>query len=76
MRPLSGSMEAAGATEILNRSITKDNLFYHEYLGDGDTSSYKDVFDSKPYVDYSIIPEKLEFVGMSRNDWELDCIRK
>ena len=59
----SGSMEAAEATEIFNRSISKHDLIYHEYLGDGDNSSYKEVVDSKPYVDYSIIPEKLECVG-------------
>ena len=41
-------MEAAEAIEIFNRSITKHNLIYPDYLGDGD----KNVVDSKPYVDY------------------------
>ena len=45
------------------KSSTGPSLIYHEYLRDGDTSSYKEVVDSKPYVDYSIIPEKLECVG-------------
>ena len=32
--------------------------------------------DSKPYADYSIIPEKLECpTGMSRNDWERDFVQ-
>ena len=35
----SGAMESGGAVEIFNRSITKHNLIYKEYLGDGDTSS-------------------------------------
>ena len=54
----SRSLEAAGAIEIFNRCITKHNLICHEY----DISSYKEVVDSKPYVDYSIISAKLECV--------------
>ena len=42
--------------------ITKHNLINQEYLGDGDTSSYEELVDSKLYVDYSIITEKLECV--------------
>lgn len=39
----SGLMETAGATEVFNRSITKQNFIYNEYLGDGDNSSHKEV---------------------------------
>ena len=59
----SGTMEGAGAVAMFNRSVERYNLIYHEYLGDGDTSSYKEVVDSKPYADYDITPEKLERVG-------------
>ena len=57
-------MEAAGAIEMFRSSIEKkNNLIHHEYLGDGDTSSFKAVVDSKPYEKYNITPTKLECVG-------------
>ena len=56
-------MESTGAVEIFQRSILKNNLIYNEYLGDGDTSSYKEVFASNVYKDYGINPIKLECVG-------------
>ena len=40
----------------------KKNLF-NQYLGDGDTSSFKEVLNSDSYKDYDIKPEKLECVG-------------
>jgi hypothetical protein len=60
----SGAMESAGAVELFSRSIESNHLIYHEYLGDGDTSSYKEVVKSKPYEDkYGITPVKLECIG-------------
>ena len=59
----SGSMESAGAIAIFNRSITKNNIIYEEYLGDGDTSSYNDVKNAHPYKERGVIPIKLECVG-------------
>ena len=59
----SGAMESAGAISIFNRSVEKNNLIYAEYLGDGDTSSFKDVVDSEPYKEYNVIPVKLECIG-------------
>ena len=56
-------MEAAGAIEMFRRFTEKDNLIYHKYFGDGDTSSFKAVDDSKPYEKYNITPTKLECVG-------------
>ena len=53
-------MEAAGAIETFRRSIEKNNLIYHEYLEDGDTSPFKVFADSKPY---NVTPTKLECVG-------------
>ena len=56
-------MESAGAVKIFNRSIEKNNLIYNEYLGDGDTSSFKDVIESDPYKDLNIKITKLECIG-------------
>lgn len=57
-----GSMEGAGALKIFNRSEDNSGLIYSEYLGDGDSSAYKTVSDSKPYGDRVDI-KKLECVG-------------
>ena len=54
-------MEAAGAVTIFKRSLEKNNLRYVSYIGDGDTSSYNEVHNSKPYGDFEII--KKECVG-------------
>ena len=55
--------KAAGAIDIFNRSIDKDNLIYHEYLGDGDTSSFEEVVHASPYEKYDITPTKHECIG-------------
>ena len=59
----SGAMESAGAVAIFSSSIEKHGLIYKSYLGDGDTSSYKDVVATNPYEEYGIVPIKLEGVG-------------
>lgn len=59
----SGAMEGAGAVEIFKRSVKKYNLIYNEYLGDGDTSSFKQVVDANVYKDFNITPQKLECIG-------------
>ena len=56
-----GAMESVGALRIFTRSETTRNLRYTKYLGDGDSSSFKTVSESKPYEDVDI--EKLECVG-------------
>lgn len=58
----SGAMETVGALSFFAQSIEKYNLRYTHYIGDGDTESYKNVTDSKPYG-IDCIPEKLECVG-------------
>ena len=57
----SGAMEAAAAVTIFKRSLEKNNLRYVSYIGDGDTLSYNEVSNSKPYGDFEII--KKECVG-------------
>ncbi|KAI8764666.1 hypothetical protein BgiBS90_030051 [Biomphalaria glabrata] len=56
-----GAMEAAGAVNIFMHSVETRNIRYTQYLGDGDSSSYKKVVDSKPYGEKPI--EKLECIG-------------
>jgi len=56
-------MESVGAVEIFKSSIQKYNLIYDEYLGDGDTSSFKDVVATEPYKEFGIEPKKLECIG-------------
>ena len=59
----SGAMEAVGASDIFCSSVTKHKLIYKDFIGDGDTSSFKKVVDAKPYVEFGIIPNKLECIG-------------
>ena len=59
----SGAMEAAGAIQMFKRSVENNNLIYSEYLGDGDTSSFKEVVTHDPYKQYHVKPVKLECVG-------------
>ena len=58
----SGSMESTGTVTMFNRSVEINKLRYIEYVGDGDTSSFKDVKDSNPYQnEISIV--KRECIG-------------
>lgn len=57
-----GAMEGEGSVRIFGRSKARLGLQFTEYLGDGDSSSYKKVRDSLPYgKDTEIV--KLECVG-------------
>ncbi|GFS00416.1 phenolphthiocerol synthesis polyketide synthase type I Pks15/1 [Elysia marginata] len=57
-----GAMESEGSVLIFGRSKARLRLRFIEYLGDGDSSSYKKVKESKPYgEDVEIM--KLECVG-------------
>ena len=55
-------MESAGAIEIFQRSINNHKLRYNNYIGDGDSSSFNKVVQSKPYGETFMI-NKLECVG-------------
>ena len=57
-----GSIESAGAIEIFQRSINNNKLRYNNFTGDGDSSSFNKVAQSKPYVETFII-NKSECVG-------------
>lgn len=58
----SGSMEVKGVTDMFKSSVTKNNIRYKYYLGDGDSAAFPTVVESKPYGP-SFIIEKLECVG-------------
>ena len=58
----SGAMEGAGAVAIFKRSIDLHSLRYTEYVGDGDSSSFPEVVDAKPYGDGVVIKKK-ECIG-------------
>ena len=45
----SQSMESSAAVDIWMRSIAKHDLVYGTYIGDGDSSSYKNLVKSDPY---------------------------
>ena len=55
------AMEAAGAVGIWQRSLEKHNLRYVDFVGDGDSSSHRDVVRSDPYGDVEV--QKIECVG-------------
>ena len=58
----SGAMESLGAISIFQKSIEKHNLRYMDYIGDGYSSSFQEVENSKPYGS-DILIRKLECIG-------------
>ena len=56
------SMESVGAARMFMRSEFQHDLRYVNYLGDGDSSSFKSVKDCKPYGDDCLIT-KMECKG-------------
>ena len=55
-------MDSAAAVDIWKRSISTHNLVYDTYIGDGDSSSYKNLVKSDPYNGLSIV-RKEECLG-------------
>ena len=47
-----------GAVKIFQKSVEKQTLIYKKYLGDGDTSSFKEVVYSEQYKEFSVEPVK------------------
>ena len=45
----SQAMEGSAAVEIWKRSVDKNKLVYSTYVGDGDSSSFKNLLNSNPY---------------------------
>ena len=57
-----GAMEAVGAVRIFSRSEEQREFRYMQYLGDGDSASFRKVNESKPYGESADV-EKMECVG-------------
>ena len=51
-----GTMESKSAVRCFKRSVTKYNVRYTQYLGDGDTKSYQEVVKEGPktLINYKI----------------------
>jgi len=44
-----GLVEVSGIIEMFERSINLCNIWYQYYIRDGDTKTYKHLFDEQPY---------------------------
>jgi len=44
-----GKMEVDGVLEMFSRSISLHNVYYKNYIGDGDTKTFKNLKDASPY---------------------------
>ncbi|XP_011859766.1 PREDICTED: uncharacterized protein LOC105557195 [Vollenhovia emeryi] len=56
----SGKMEVDSIIEMFSRSIQKYNVCYTNYIGDGDSKTYKAIVDANPYEEKVI---KKECIG-------------
>lgn len=56
----SGGMEVQGVLEMFRRSENLHQSKYARYIGDGDSKTFPNLLDAKPYGDFAI--EKLECV--------------
>ena len=56
-----GKMEVDSVVEMFQRSETLHNVKYLNYIGDGDSKTYKGIVDAKPYENCSVF--KKECVG-------------
>lgn len=53
-----GLMEVKGVIEMFERSVSRYNVKYEFYIGDGDTKTFKQLVDSKPYNDNPVVKKK------------------
>lgn len=50
----SGKMEVDGMIEMFQRSLELHNVKYSQYVGDGDSKTFKGILDAKPYEDIDV----------------------
>ena len=67
----SGSMESTGIANMFKRSITKNNIRDTNYIGDGHSSIFNTIKESKPYG--NTIITKLECVGHAEKHLGTRC---
>ena len=63
----SQSMESTGDIDVWRRSVETHNLAYGIYIGDGDSSSFKNLVESDPY-DGKVPIRKEECIGHVQKD--------
>ncbi|EFN88217.1 hypothetical protein EAI_00153, partial [Harpegnathos saltator] len=57
-----GKMEVDAAVEMFSRSEELHNIRYSSYIGDGDSKTFKGIFESRPYGEDCTVLKK-ECVG-------------
>lgn len=56
-----GKMEVDAVKEMFSRSESKYNVKYGNYIGDGDSKTFKAILDLNPYGDFLVV--KSECIG-------------
>lgn len=72
----SGQMEVDGIKEMFQRSESLHNVKYINYIGDGDTKTYKNICDAKPYGDVMIVKKECINHVQKRMGSRLRAIKK
>lgn len=67
-----GKMEVDAAIEMFQRSESLHKLKYANYIGDGDSKTFKGITDAKPYGPKFVIKKRNASI-MCRSDWALAC---
>ena len=68
-------METSAALEIWNRSIAKHQLVYGTYIGDGDSSSFRNLTKSDPY-NGEVLVRKEECLGIAQKRLKKHLLKK
>ena len=71
----SQAMETSLAQEIWNMSITKHQLVYGTYIGDGDSSSFRNLTKSNPY-NGEVLVKKEECLGHAQKRLKKHLLKK
>ena len=74
-RESSQAMETSAALEIWNRSIAKHQLVYGTYIGDGDSSSFRNLTKSDPY-NGEVLVRKEECLGHAQKRLKKHLLKK
>lgn len=56
----SGKMEVDGMVQLFKRSVKERGVIYEDYIGDGDSKTYKAITESNPYKKEKILVKKRE----------------
>lgn len=53
-----GKMEVDAVVEMFRRSETLHQVKYTQYIGDGDSKTFKCIIDAKPYEDFTVLKKE------------------